>query len=97
MKKSINIILIIIILLLFIVPGIIYIKKNHNKNLWLVLEKEIIEAKDKCVNEDICQDDKITIKYLIEHKYLEKVYDPITKEAINDASYVEGKELVIIK
>lgn len=97
MKKSINIILIVIIMLLLILPGIIYINNNHNKNLWLVVEKEVVEAADRCRNEDKCVDSKITIKTLIDNEYLEKIYDPITKEAVNDASYVENKKLVIVE
>ena len=97
MKKTINIILILVILLLFVIPGIVYINKTHNRNLMLVLEKEVIEAKEKCVNEDKCSDGKITIKFLIDNNYLEKKYDPITKEAINEASYVENDKLVIVK
>ena len=97
MKKIINSMLVLIILLLLILPGIIYIKKTHNDSLKYVMEKEILEASEKCINEDVCKDDKISIRFLIENKYLEKVYDPITKEVVNDESYVEDNKLVIVK
>ena len=96
MKKTINIILIIIIILLFIVPGIIYINNKHNQNLWLVVEKEVVEAANKCINEDKCSN-RVTLKFLIDNDYLDKVYNPITKEAINDLSYVENNKLVIVE
>ena len=97
MKKTISIILVIIIIALFIIPGVLYVRKKHNDNLWLVIEKEVVEAADKCINAEVCKEDKITIKTLIDNGYLEKVYDPITKEAINNASYIENEKLVIVK
>ena len=89
MTKIINIILIIIAILLLIVPSAIYIKKTHNYNLRLVVEKEVIEAANKCKNQDICLEDKVSLKFLIDNNYLEKVYDPITKEIISYESYVD--------
>ena len=88
-QKTINILLIIIIILLIIIPTIWYVNKVHNDNLWLVIDKEVIEAADKCKNENVCNDSKVTLEFLVSKNYIAKLYDPITKEAINDASYVD--------
>lgn|SRR5574344_781110 len=87
-QKTINIILIMIIVLIVIIPTIWYVNKTHNDDLWLVVNKEVIESANKCKNENVCNDDTVTIKFLIDNNYIEKIYDPITKEAINEASYV---------
>lgn len=88
-QKTINIFLIIIIVLIIIIPTIWYVNKVHNDDLWLVVNKEVIEAANKCQNDNVCLDKTVTVKFLIDNSYLEKVYDPITKEAINEASYVD--------
>ena len=98
MNKILSVILGIVIILLLVVPPFIYVKKKHYDNLNLVLEKEVIEAANKCKNEDKCIDNKVTLEYLIDNKYIDKVYDPITKEAISFESYVDfgNNKFVII-
>lgn len=88
-SKTISIILIVIIILLIIIPSCLYVKKNHNDSLWLVINKEVIEAANKCKNEDKCIDSTVTLKFLIDNNYIDKVFDPVTKEIINDSSYVD--------
>ncbi len=88
-QKTINILLIIIIILLIIIPTIWYVNKVHNDDLWLVVNKEVVEAADKCKNNNECNDSTVTLDYLISKNYIVKIYDPITKEAINGTSYVD--------
>ena len=88
-QKTINILLIFIIFIIIVIPTIWYVNKVHNDNLWLVVNKEVIEAADKCKNENVCNENKVTLAFLVSNNYIVKLYDPITKEAINDASYVD--------
>lgn|SRR5574344_2879939 len=87
--KTINIVLVIIIILLIIVPSCMYVISSHNDSLWLVVNKEVVEAANKCKNENKCLDNSVTLKYLIDNNYIDKVYDPVTKEIISDNSYVD--------
>lgn len=98
-QKTINIILITFIIILIIIPSIYYVKKSHNDELWLVVNKEVIEAANKCRNENVCNDNIVTLKFLIDNGYLDKEYDPITKEAISTSSYVDfnTNEFKIVK
>lgn len=65
---------------------------NHQDKLIKVSEKRIIEATQKCVYEEICKDNIITLKYLYENNYLEKEANPLTKEHYNEESYIEIKD-----
>ena len=65
------------------------VKKEYNDNLWLVTNKKVIEAANRCRNEDKCFDNKVTINTLKENGYLDLVVNPITKEVINPESYVD--------
>ncbi len=82
---------IVIIILLLTVPTTYKIIKNHRSNLIKVSESKIIEAAEKCSYEEKCLDKKITLKELYDNKYLETMYNPISKEAYNEESYVELK------
>ena len=89
-KKSnykLNIILI-IIAILFIVPSVVFIINNHYHNLYLVIEKKVVEEANNCFNDGNCENNTITLNELIEKNYLDKIYDPKTKELINLDSYV---------
>ena len=88
-QKTINILLIFIIFIIIVIPTIWYVNKVHNDDLWLVVNKEVIEAANKCKNENVCKENKVTLAFLVSNNYIAKLYDPITKEAINDASYVD--------
>ena len=90
MKKSkIILILSIIAVLLIFVPATIFIVKTHNDSLRLVVEKKVKEAAELCFNEKKCENKKITLNELIEKGYIEKMYDPVSKELINLNSYVD--------
>ncbi len=70
--------------------------KNHNDKLILVKEKYIVESAIKCINEEKCNSDKVTLKELEEKKYIEKLVNPVTKEYYNIDSFVtyENNEYV---
>ena len=78
----------IIILLIISIPTIYKTVKNHNNNLYQVVENKVIEAAKKCYYEDKCPKNKILLKDLYELKFLEKISDPITKEIYNEETYI---------
>jgi len=88
-KSKIILLLSIIAVLLILVPSTIFIVKSHNNNLRLVIEKKVIEAAELCYNEKKCESKKITLKELMDKNYIEKIYDPVSKELISDKSYVD--------
>lgn len=89
MLKKINILLFIVAILLIVIPTFYEVKKEYNANLWLVTNKKVIEAANRCRNEDKCLESKVTITTLKENGYLDLVVNPITKEVINSESYVD--------
>ena len=97
--NKINIILIIIIVLLVLVPATIYIIKNHYDSLYLVINKRVVEQANNCYYDNICENKVIKLNELIEKGYMDKVYDPISKELINLDSYVDidKQEFKIVK
>ena len=58
-QKTINILLIFIIFIIIVIPTIWYVNKVHNDDLWLVVNKEVIEAANKCKNENVCKENKV--------------------------------------
>lgn len=88
MNKKIIYITIIIILLLILVPTIYKVVKNHEKALYEVTNKKVIETAITCKNKGFCNKDKITLKELYELEMLSEVNDPVTKQIYNDKSYV---------
>lgn len=83
---------IIAVLLIITIPTIYKVVKNHQKNLYRVVEEKIISGAKKCYYEEKCLEEKITLKDLYALNYVEKVSNPITKEYYNEESYVERKE-----
>ena len=89
-----------IILSLLLIAGFTAYKviNRHNNNLLMVSEKRIVEAALKCVHEDKCEGDKITLATLYQNNYLEQEINPLTKEIYNQDSYVligENKFIVV--
>ena len=78
--------------------NLFYVKKEHNANLWKVVNKSVVEAADRCKNESGCKEDTVTVGYLIERGYLDTVVNPITKEIISNDSYVDyrSNEFIIV-
>ena len=89
MLKKINILLFIIAILLIVIPTFYEVKKEYNEKLWYVLDKKVLEAANKCRNENKCLEDKVLISTLIYNGYLTEVVNPITKEIISTNSYVD--------
>lgn len=68
------------------------IKENHRK-LYVVTNKLVTEAAERCFYESNCENSTITLKELYEKKYLkEEIIDPVTKIVYNETSYIEIKE-----
>ena len=87
-KKSI-IITVVLIFILFVV-GVIYKSiKDYNSKLYLVSEKRIVYAAKKCIYEEVCTGNKITLKDLYSNEYLKKEINPVTKEVYSENSYVD--------
>lgn len=79
---------IIIIILIISIPTIYFVIKNHQDNLYRVVEEKIIGAAKECYYENICKEEKITLEFLYENEFLTKVSDPVTKEYYDPSSYV---------
>lgn len=79
------------IVLIILIPTIYNIAKKHNDRVISVTEKRIQEAANNCYLDNICLNEKITLKELYDNKYLEKESNPITKEYYNETCYVIRK------
>ncbi len=79
--------------ILIVIGGTSYkvIKTNHH-NLIMVSEKRIIEAAKRCLNDDVCKENKITLATLYANNYLEEEINPLTKEIYNKESYILKEE-----
>lgn len=91
-NKVITISSVVIIILLIAVPTIYKVYTKYQKDLYDTVEKKIIEATKKCYYANECVEEKITLQFLYDHNYLEKVSDPVTKEYYNTESYIEIKD-----
>lgn len=80
---------IIVIILIIFIPTTYQVVKKYQNNLYKVTNEKIIEAAKKCYFDDVCLEDVITLKFLYENNYLEKVSNPISKEYYNELSYVK--------
>ncbi len=93
MENNLNKIIIIItagiIILLIVIPTIININKIHNDRLLIVMEKRVVESAIKCIKEGNCTSDKILLEELYEKNYLDKETNPVTREYLNVASFIE--------
>lgn len=79
-----------ICIILFLVIGFTTYKviEKHNEKLLEVSEKFIIETTEKCLNEEKCSGNMITLQTLYDLNYLEEQANPVTKEFYNPESYV---------
>jgi len=82
----------IVILLIILIPTVYKVIKNHQDNLYQVVEEKIINGAKKCYYEEKCLNEKNKLKELYELNYLGEVNNPITKEYYNEESYVERKK-----
>lgn len=91
-NKIIINITIIAIVLIILIPTAYTILKKHNERLMTVSYKKIEESARDCYLDNICLENKITLKELYDHKYLEKESNPITKKYYSENSYVLRNE-----
>lgn len=77
-----------ILIIVIIIETIVIVRQEHNDKQLLVMTKEIEEAALRCYNEKACLNTKIYLKELYSKKYLEKIYNPVNKEYLNENSYI---------
>lgn len=87
-KKHLIYLTILAVLLIITIPTVYKVIKNHRTKLYAVVEKEIIEAAEKCWNEEKCIDNEIELEMLYKLDYLEKQSDPITKKVYDEDSKI---------
>lgn len=87
-KKNLCLVTIIACLLIIAIPTIYKVINNHQTKLYAVLEKEIIEASEKCWYKGDCKSETITLKELYNLKYLDKQIDPVTKKVYDEDSTI---------
>lgn len=87
-SKIINWLLLFAIAILITVPTIIKVESKRTENEYLVVSNDIIEKANRCYYDKKCLENKITLKELIEYKYIEKIVNPKTEEYFSDESYV---------
>lgn len=68
---------------------------NHYKKEYLVIDNKIKEAAKLCYNEGKCENN-ITLKDLYDKEYLEVLFDPKSKEKIDDNRCITYKDHEII-
>ena len=93
-NKMINYYIIALILgvaLLFIIVASYKVRKDHEDNLHLVVEKRIKEAARECFLNEECEG-KITLEDLYEKDYLNVQIDPVSKENMNSDLCIEFEE-----
>lgn len=85
-----NIIIITILLTLVTIIGgtIIKVQADHQQKESIVLEKRITESAQECIFQDICNDNKITLGFLIEKGFASEIVNPKTKMYYSHDSYV---------
>ena len=96
MKSSKIIIYLTVIACIFIIaiPTLYKVISENHRKLYIVTNKRVIEAAQKCFYDEKCLSTKITLKELYKNGYLnEKVIDPVTKIVYSDDSYVMLKKV----
>ena len=80
---------VIAIIIIITVPTFYKVVKENHRRLYVVNNKLVTEAAERCYYEGKCSDKKITLKELYQNKYLtDEIIDPVTKAVYNDASYI---------
>ncbi|MBR1413961.1 MAG: hypothetical protein IJ574_04775 [Bacilli bacterium] len=70
---------ILLLITILIVSGGIVVKNRHENKMYVVVEKEILEAANKCKLDDVCNDSEVDLEYLYENNYLNEQINPVTK------------------
>lgn len=97
-KTNLYLICFVTVFVMLVIPTAYKVIKSHNNRAREVLEKEIIEAAQNCINDEKCEKGQIKIKTLYEFKYLDEIYDPISKKVYSEESTVtigEGSDATL--
>jgi len=97
-KTKVIIIALCVLIILTIVSATIYkVYATHQEKLILVAEKKLSEAARQCIIDEICSEEEaITLKVLIENKYLDRIVHPISKEYLNENLLINCKNYTCI-
>lgn len=88
-NRTIFIFTLIAIVLVIAIPTIARINNIHTERM---LKVEVLKIKEKallCKVKEDCKENKITLKYLIDNKYLNRGIDPRNNEYFKDDVYVQ--------
>ena len=83
---------VLVLVLVICIPTIYKVVTNHRQKLYIITEKRILEAAFKCINEDVCNADNLTLKDLYDNNYLDKQIDPNTKRYYSEKAKIIKKE-----
>lgn len=81
------------ILLLIFIATVLELNKTSKEKEYKFAVKTIETATIKCINDKKCEIGKITVKELIDKKYLVKLKNPNTKDYFNEKSYMVYPDL----
>lgn len=88
---------IIIIAVMIAIPTYKNVKKDHEDKLLIATRMEITNATKNCFLDNVCSGEKTTLKYLYDHNYLKKQFNPITKEYYDENLEIQyiNKKIVL--
>ena len=86
--NKIHTIIILLLLITIIIFTIYKLNKNHEEKLYNVMYKKIEYNSYKCYLDKKCND-SFTLEDLYENKYLDTMYDPITKEELKSNTSIK--------
>lgn len=91
MNKNILIIALTIVGIIIIITlaTLLKIKENRISSKYDFIIDNFIYFSKKCVEEEKCTDNVVTLKELYKNKYIEKEINPKTNEYFNDKSYIK--------
>lgn len=93
---GVGIIGIIVLITVSIVVKVYYL---DIENKYDFVEKNIIDASKRCILEEKCSGNIITLKELYKKNYLDNQINPKTKKSFNEKSYIKtlNYEFVVVK
>ena len=91
MSKIISILIVIAMPLTIVIATVLKVSNNHQELELLVSSKKIEEAARKCVIDENCKEELISLGFLIKKGYLTQEVHPITKEFINEGTPITCK------
>ncbi len=88
---------IIIIALMIFIPTYFNVKKDHEDKLMIATKMRILDASKKCFLENVCKGEETTLKYLYDHNFLQKQFNPVTKEYYDENQVIRyiDKKIVL--